>query len=71
MIAFSKIKPGMILYDVRKAKGFSRHKWDTWQVHVQEVNQQDRTALVSWNFNPPEWMSADRISKYRKSRPKQ
>lgn len=72
-IKFEKIKPGMVLYDVRKATGLQRYnvKWSTWHVCVVEVNADRREVLASWNSNPPEWMSERRITKFRANKPNQ
>jgi hypothetical protein len=70
-IKFEKIKPGMTLYDVRKSTGFNsyRNKWDTWEVDVIEVYEDERQVLASWNGNKPEVMVEGRITKYRAKRP--
>lgn len=71
MIKFEKIHAGMILYDVRKATGWSRHKWDTWPVRVVEVDTEKRRVLASWNHNKAEWMNERRITRYRAKRPEE
>lgn len=71
MIKFEKITAGMTLYDVRKARGWSRWKWDTWPVKVIEVDLKNRRVLASWNHNNPEWMNERRVTKYRAKRPKE
>lgn len=70
MIKFEKIKPGMILYDVRKS--FIRiggHKWDVWPVLVYEVDQERRRVFASWNGNQPQWMSEMVVTKYLTNNP--
>ena len=69
MIKFEKIHPGQSLYDCRKTKEWTRHRWATWPVHVLEVDAERRRVRASWNGNEPEWMSEDRITKYRAKRP--
>lgn len=70
-IKFEKIKPGMVLYDVRRATGWTRFKWNTWPVYIKEVNSEKREVLASWNSNKPEWMTEHRVTKYRAKMPKQ
>ncbi len=70
MIKFDKIKPGMILYDVRKsATQFSRCKWDVWSVRVIEVDQEKRRVFASWNGNAPNWIYERQATKYRAKNP--
>lgn len=70
MIKFDKIKPGMILYDVRKsATRFSRCKWDVWSVRVIEVDQEKRRVFASWNGNQPQWIYERAVTKYRANNP--
>lgn len=71
MIKFEKVKQGMTLYDVRRNKGLSRSKWNTWTVSVIEVDTEKRMVLASWNHNKPEWMPEGRICKYRAKLPKE
>ena len=68
-IKFGKIKQGMTLYDVRKNTGMTRNKWSTWPVKVLKVDEEERKVLASWNGNKPEWMTENRITKYRAKRP--
>lgn len=70
MIKFEKIKPGMILYDVRKStKPFNRCKWDYWAVKVIEVDQEKRRVFASWNGNAPKWIYERQATKYRAKNP--
>ncbi len=72
MIAFSKITPGMTLWDVRKADKMSRwrgSKWSTWRVVVQEVDVQNRRVLASWNGNKATWMSERNVTRLRAKKP--
>lgn len=71
MIKFEKIQPGAILWDVRKSTGWSRYKWDFWPVYIQEVDGEKRRVLASWNYNKPEWMYEQRVTKLRANRPAQ
>jgi hypothetical protein len=69
-IKFEKIEPGMTLWDCRRQSGFYQQKWGIWPVRVIEVDPDKRKVLASWNFNPPEWFSERRITKYRAQPPK-
>jgi len=73
MIKFEKIKPGMTLWDVRKATIYTvrRSKWDIWPVLVKEIDIENRRVLALWNYNEPEWMRERRITKYRANRPEE
>ena len=71
MIKFEKIKPGMVLYDVRPSKRWRGGKWATWPVHVLEVDTEKRLVRASWNSNASEWMPERRITKYRATKPKE
>jgi len=69
-IKFEKIKPGMTLYDVRKNTGMTRNKWSVWPVFVDEVDEENRTVMASWNGNAKEKMFEGRITKFRAKKPK-
>jgi len=68
-----KLKPGMVIYDVRKRTGLSYFRgggaYDIWSVYVKEIDLEKREALVSWNSNPPTWVSEKQLSKYRLKKP--
>jgi hypothetical protein len=70
-IKFENIKPGMTLWDVRKATGFrlSRKEMNYWPVFVSEVDQEKRTVLASWNGNRSQTMNESQVTKYRAKRP--
>ena len=70
-IKFEKIIPGMDLWDVRKNTGFTNNKWNTWPVHVLEVDTKARSVLASWNGNKPQTMYERQVTKYRAKRPEQ
>lgn len=70
MIKFEKIKPGMILYDVKKSTSmFNRCKLDVWSVRVIEVDQEKRRVFASWNRNQPQWIYERAVTKYRAKNP--
>jgi hypothetical protein len=69
MIKFEKIKPGMILYDCRKNRGFGRNKWNTWHVYVRDVDNENRRVLASWNGNADKWISEWEATRYRAKPP--
>jgi hypothetical protein len=70
-----KLKPGMVIYDVRKRTGLARFRgggdYEHWPVFVKQVDLEKREALVSWNGNPARWVSERQLSKYRYSEPKE
>lgn len=70
MVAFSKIKPGDVLYEVRRQKmGNTTMSRDAiFAVRIVEVN--DEHAIASWNGNTPTRYSIARIAQLRRSRPK-
>lgn len=71
MIKFEKIKPGMMLYEVKKAKSIiSNRKWNVWPVHVYEIDQEKRRVFASWNYNAPHWIPESVVTKYRAKIPK-
>jgi hypothetical protein len=53
-VKFDQVKPGDVLYDVRREK----MGWTTishtvcWEVVVKSIDYQKREAIVSWNGNP-------------------
>ncbi len=69
MPVFDKIKAGDQLYDVRRATGraswFGGSKWDVWGVRVISVDPETRTAMCSWNTNPPRKYSERDLKKLR------
>lgn len=73
MIKFEKIKPGMTLYDVRRATGLVRTmggKWSTYPVYVRSVNAKNRTVVASWNGNRDTLMFENQVTRYRAKQPK-
>ena len=71
MANIKKIYPGQILYDVKRASGFSRWKWDVWDVKVVSVSDDKKSAVISWNNNPPFTVHENSIKKYRLKPPTQ
>ena len=58
-IKFEKIQPGMVLADVHRERSVMR-PLGLWYVRIISVDAEKRTALVSWNSNPPkEWRESD------------
>jgi len=70
MVAFSTIKPGDELFQVRRVKmGNTTMSRDAvYSVVIKEVHE--RHAMASWNGNPPTRWSADQIAKLRRTEPK-
>jgi hypothetical protein len=54
-IAFSKLVPGLRFWDCKKQRGGARFRggngWHIWPCTVLSVDQETRTARVSWNGN--------------------
>jgi hypothetical protein len=71
MVAFSTIKPGDVLWDCHRQKmGNTRmSQMGSWRVVVYEVDQETRSALVSWNGNPRKVWSERKLKSLRRSRP--
>jgi hypothetical protein len=72
MAAFDKIKPGDVLYDVHRQRmgNTTMARLGCWSVRVIEVNREERTALCSWNGNPPSTYREHSIKRLRRSKPK-
>lgn len=68
---FEKLRPGATVYDV------GRHKMGNttvstvavWNVHVISVDDEKRTAVVSWNGNPPKTFGERQIRALREREP--
>ncbi len=66
------------LYEVKRNTTMRAGKWNVWPVHVKELRTRTldsgvevKEALISWNNNPAKWVRLARLSRYRKSRPKE
>jgi hypothetical protein len=70
-MVLKKLKPGMIVYDVRRATGrramFS--KWCTWTIEIKDIDYEKELVLASWNGNKAEWHSKKTWSKWRLKTP--
>lgn len=69
-IKFSKIKPGMELFDIHRTRmgNTMMSRWGKWIVKIVEV--QEDGAIVSWNHNPTQFWSRRRLEKlYAKEPP--
>lgn len=62
-----KLKPGMVVYDVRKASGLHRFngKWQIWSVYIEQIDEENEKVLASWNGNKPAWYHKHTWSKWR------
>lgn len=71
MIKFEKIQAGMILYDLHKYRmgHTTMSSWGVWTVQVISVNPEERTAIVSWNGNPPQRWRESQLCKLRAKKP--
>jgi hypothetical protein len=68
-IKFETVKAGDVLYDYHseQAGNTTMRRWGNWTVRVIEVNYEKRTALVSWNGNPPRKYYERQICRLRRS----
>lgn len=71
-MVIKKLKPGMIVYDIRPTRGLDKFngKWSTYTVKVIEIDEENNRVLASWNGNKAEWYHQNTWSKWRLSRPK-
>ena len=62
---FEKLHPGMVLFDIHSYQmGSSRfRRLGKWEVRIITVDIEHRTAMVSWNGNPPERWHESRLRK--------
>jgi len=54
-VSFDKIEPGMELLDIHNYKvgNTTMRRLGLWKVRVISVDKEARTAMCSWNSNPP------------------
>lgn len=64
-IKFEKITAGMRLYDRHSERmgNTTLRSIGEWGVRVRSVNPSDRSAVVSWNGNPPQRWPSRRLEK--------
>ena len=55
MIKFTKIEPGMVLLDIHSEPmgNTTMKRMGCWKVRIVSVDKDKRTAMASWNGNPP------------------
>lgn len=70
-MVLNKLFPGMTVYSVKKSTGRSTFisKWQTWTVHIKEIDTVNNKVLASWSGNKPEWFNENSWSKWRIKRP--
>ena len=70
-IKFEKIKTGDILYDIhsRLMGNTTMRTMGCWDVKIIEIFTEQKSALVSWNGNPPEKWSERRLTRLRAKKP--
>jgi len=70
-MVIKKLKPDMVVYDVRRATGINtfQGKWSTWNVVVKDIDEENERVYASWNFNTPRWYHKKTWSKWRINRP--
>lgn len=74
MATLSKLKPGQILYDAKRARGFGAVRgqtFDVWPVYVVSVHEDH--AICHWNSpaNPARPYFADALKRLRVKHPNQ
>jgi hypothetical protein len=72
MASFDRIKVGDVLYDVHsvQAGNTTMRRMGCWKVYVKSIDLTKRTAMCSWNGNPPRVYSERDIRRLRRSPPK-
>ncbi len=70
-MVIKKLKHNMTVYDVRKTTGLSRFSgnWNTWTVHIKDIDLENNKVFASWNGNSPEWYTERTWKKWRLSKP--
>lgn len=61
-IKFEKIEPGMDLLDVHSVRmgNTTMRELGCWDVRIISVDAENRSAMVSWNGNPPKrWFEGE------------
>ena len=71
-MVLKKLKPGMIVYDVRKTTRLQsfNSKWSTYTVKIIEIDEENNRVLASWNGNKQEWYYKHSWSKWKLKIPK-
>lgn len=68
MATLERLTVGQVLWDVR-----GRDRWDgrpnVYPITVKEIDLQGKRVLASWNGNPPRWVSARKVPRWRVKRP--
>lgn len=72
MATFNSIKVGDVLYDCHRYKmgNTNRSAMGCWEVRVISIDSVKRTALCSWNSNPPTVYSETRLARLRRTKVK-
>lgn len=72
MASFDRIKVGDILWDCHKVQegNTTRRRMGCWEVRVISIDPEKRTAMCSWNCNPPSLYTETRLKRLRRSRVK-
>lgn len=70
-IRFERIKPGDVLYDVHSEimGNTTMRGVGVWEVQVVSVDEQNRFAMVRWNWNPPQKWYERRLCRLRAKKP--
>lgn len=71
-IKFEKLEEGMTLLDVKRTKmgNTTMSQWSEWEVKIVSIDREKRTAVVSWNGNPPTTWNERSLKKLHRTSPK-
>ena len=66
-MVIKKLKPNMIVYDVRPTTGLQRFngRWSTYPVTIIQIDEEEERIFASWNHNKPSWYQKRTWSKWR------
>lgn len=72
MVALAKIKPGDVLYDVRREKmgNTTMSRWGCWEVLVVSIDHEKQTAMCRWNYNQAKLYRRRDLERLKRSVPK-
>lgn len=68
MVAFSRITEGQTLYDRHRYKTYGGSRMGEWIVKVLKVFPDTRSALCSWDNNPPRRLTERQLLRLKVSR---
>ena len=68
---FEKLKPGMVVYDVRRYKmgNTTVSSIGIWEVRIVSVDSESKTVVAEWNNNPAKKYFGCVVEKWRAKKP--